>query len=180
MLILAAALLLFNDTIFTGEITTTDNTVIRTQEHAATVLIFTTTDCPIAKSQQPTFTKLYNSFQPNGVAFVAIQINPELEKEELDIFVSEFKTPLPQSIDKGHKLVQKFKATITPEVFILNKQGQVVYQGATDNSYPEIGVKKTPTKNYVSDALTAILAGKAPSPAKTKAVGCIIPSLDDF
>ncbi len=172
--------------LFTGSIlqdfafSTYDNTVIETKNHQATVVVFTTTDCPIARSQQPTLTKIYKTFQPQNVGFVAIQINPELEINELQTYVSEYKTPFPQVIDAKHKWVKQFRATVTPQVFVLNSSGQIAYQGAIDNSYPEIGIKKTPTEHYLQDAIVAVLAKKSPKPEKTQAIGCIIPSLDDF
>lgn len=161
-------------------ITTYDGKTMVLAEKPATVIVFVTTTCPIARAMQPTLTKLHKEFTPKGVQFLAVQVDVTLEKEDVADYVKDYGTPLPQFVDSKHKLVNTFKAKITPEAVVLDKKGKVTYQGRIDNTYPEIGIKKTPTTHELKDAITATLAGKTPTVTKTTPVGCIIPDLDDF
>ncbi len=160
--------------------TTTEGQKLTLKGRPATVLVFVTTTCPIARAMQPTLKKLHQQYSPKGVQFISVQIDPTLEVGDVKTYAKEYEIPWPQSIDTKHALVQGYKATITPEAVLLDRQGKIVYQGRIDNTYPEIGVKKTPTTHELRDALAATLAGKKPKVSKTKPVGCIIPSLTDF
>ena len=58
----------------------------------------------------------------------------------------------------------------TPHVFVFDAERKLRYVGAIDNSERIQHV----TKNYLRDALDALLAGKEPLVTQTKAVGCSI------
>jgi len=67
-----------------------------------------------------------------------------------------------------------YGATRTPHVYVLKKEhsGLVVqYIGAIDDNYKDASAAK---KHYVEDAMDAMLAGKAPAVAETRAIGCSI------
>ena len=162
------------------KVTTIDGKSMVLADKPATVIVFVTTTCPIAREMQPTLANLHKEFSPQGVQFLAAQIDITLEPAEVKSYVNDFKIPLPQTIDEGHRLVKAFKARITPEAVVLNKAGQVVYQGRIDNTYPEIGIRKKPTSHELKDAITATLANKKPIVTKTNPIGCLIPDLEDF
>lgn len=77
----------------------------------------------------------------------------------------------PLILDQEQELARLFGAAITPEVFVFDRNGILRYQGAFDNANfraPE------PTRNYLWEAVQAILDGEHPTPAATKAYGCTI------
>ena len=47
----------------------------------AMVLVFVTTDCPIANSYQPALARMYQEFQKKGFVFVLVHEGPEQTKE---------------------------------------------------------------------------------------------------
>lgn len=159
---------------------TIDGSVMSFKGHSATVLVFLTTECPIARSVQPELKRLHSTFKDKDVQFLGIQIDPTLDKDGVLTYTKEYGIGYSQVIDKRHELVQQFKASVTPEVFVLDSSGKVRYQGKVDDSYKEVGVKRDAKVFYLRNAIEAVLAGKDPSPAKVKAVGCIIPELEDF
>ncbi len=71
--------------------------------------------------------------------------------------------------DSSGKVGHEYGATNTPQMFIIGKDGKLLYDGAIDDD-PE-GDKATKV-NYVSKALDEILAGKDVSVPQSKAYGC--------
>jgi len=63
-----------------------------------------------------------------------------------------------------------FNAQVTPETYVIDKQGIIRYHGAIDDAQNEARVKK----QSLRAALDEILAGKAVAVAETKAFGCTV------
>ncbi len=73
--------------------------------------------------------------------------------------------------DLDGKIGHLYHATNTPHMFVINKEGVLVYQGAIDSGD---GSDIATAKNYVKAALAALKAGKPIEKAATKAYGCAI------
>ena len=124
---------------------------------------------------------LREMYKARGVEFLGVHIDPRLTSEEVVSHAKEYKIQYALTIDKSHRLVSALGAKITPEVFVLNRSGAVVYRGRVDDTYVEIGVRRSRvTKHDLADAIEATLIGKKPKVERTEAVGCIIPKLSDF
>ncbi|MBP8250143.1 MAG: hypothetical protein KAX72_08570, partial [Chitinophagales bacterium] len=77
--------------------------------------------------------------------------------------------------DEQSSLVNQLQASITPESFIVDNKGKVVYSGAIDNWAVDLGQKRQViTEFYVRDVLYALLSGSKIPYHKTTAVGCYI------
>ena len=77
--------------------------------------------------------------------------------------------------DRKMLMTEKLDARVTPEAFILDKNQKVVYRGAIDNWFYELGrYRLTITENYLIDAIEASLQGKVPAIKRTEAIGCYI------
>lgn len=69
--------------------------------------------------------------------------------------------------DAAGKVGKLYGARTTPHMFVITKDGKLAYDGAIDNKRSgKDGV------NYVDQALSEIIAGKAVSVSKTKSYGC--------
>jgi len=72
----------------------------------------------------------------------------------------------------GLSLVQRiaraFGATKTPEAFLFDKDGKLVYHGAIDDSQDQ-GKVEAP---YLKNALDSVVAGKEVAVKETKSIGC--------
>jgi len=79
-------------------------------------------------------------------------------------------------LDPEHNLVQKFGATVTPEVVVFNSSSKTVhYQGRIDDNYYRIGKRKTIVQtNDLVDALNALQNKTDSATVKTTPVGCFI------
>lgn len=77
-------------------------------------------------------------------------------------------------LDPAGKVGQLYGAKTTPHMYIIDKTGTLVYQGAIDDQ-PDTEKSSIPAaKNYVVSALNEIMAGKKVSAHTTKSYGCSV------
>ena len=77
-------------------------------------------------------------------------------------------------IDADGKVGRMYQAKTTPNMYIINPEGKLVYAGAIDdNPSPKPEVIKT-SKNFVTEALDAAMAGKAIKTSATQPYGCSV------
>jgi peroxiredoxin len=77
-------------------------------------------------------------------------------------------------MDPQGKLGRLYDAKTTPEMYVIDPEGKLIYEGAIDN-------RPTPdvddihgADNYVTDALTEAMAGKSIATAYTRPYGCSV------
>src|SRR6185436_1303516 len=78
--------------------------------------------------------------------------------------------------DDTGKVGKAYGATNTPDMFVIDKTGKVVYAGAIDNS-PDGEGKSAPggkLVNYVDAALSDVAAGRAVQTPVTRPYGCSV------
>jgi len=81
-------------------------------------------------------------------------------------------------IDKDGTVGRLYGAKNTPTMYVIDKDGKLVYAGAIDDK-PSTDVEDVKTaKNYVKAALDDVLAGKPVETASTKAYGCSVKYAD--
>lgn len=74
-------------------------------------------------------------------------------------------------MDAKHEAADAYEAQVTPEAFILDREGVVRYHGAVDDvSFS----RRVATRSYAEEAVNALLAGTLPSIPKVPAFGCSI------
>jgi hypothetical protein len=66
-------------------------------------------------------------------------------------------------------VARAYAATQTPEAFVFDKDGKLVYHGTIDDNHEEPGKV---SKRYLKDALEAVSTGKTPPVPETKSMGC--------
>jgi peroxiredoxin len=143
------------------------------------VIVFTCNTCPVAKAYQERIAALNAVYATKGYPVVAINPNdagvvPDESFEKMQDLATEKKFSFPYLLDPDHVVTKQFGASRTPHVFVLNKtdKGDVVeYIGAIDNDPEETNSTKL---EYVKNAINELSAGKKPTVASTKAVGCSI------
>ena len=79
-------------------------------------------------------------------------------------------------LDEGGQVGQAYGATNTPHLFVISKEGKVVYKGAIDNSPDGEGGSPEGGKlvNYVDRAMEDLAAGRSLRTPLTKAYGCSV------
>ena len=77
-------------------------------------------------------------------------------------------------LDEAGTAGRLYAAKTTPHMYIVNKEGTLVYQGAID-SIPSSNPKKIPeATNYVTAALDSMKAGEAIAETDTQPYGCSV------
>lgn len=143
------------------------------------VVIFTCNHCPFARAYEDRIIAIHNKYSLKGYPVIAINPNdpeivPEDSYENMKIRVKEKGYTFPYLDDEKQEVFKEYGATRTPHVFVLTRKNsdlEVSYIGTIDNNYKDA---EQVTKNYLSDALDALLAGKKPETEFTKAIGCTI------
>ncbi|TAH34597.1 MAG: redoxin domain-containing protein [Planctomycetota bacterium] len=139
------------------------------------VLTFWSTDCPWVMQWNPDLGQLYQEYNGKGVQFVAIDSNAGevADASKVSKVAKEQKVPFPVLLDEGNKVADWFGAKTTPQVYLIDGKGRVIYTGAIDNDAKDelAGAER---KNYLKDAIDAAQAGKAPATTSTPATGCSI------
>ena len=139
------------------------------------ILVFTCNTCPYAKAYESRIVDLNAKYAPLGYPVVAINPN-DASKVPGDSYTAmqTKKYAFPYLQDESQQVAKTFGATRTPHLYILTRQGSdfvVSYIGAIDDNSEDPSLVKT---KYVENAMTEIIAGKAPSTNSTKAIGCTI------
>lgn len=145
------------------------------QSTISTVLIFVSTDCPVSNRYAPEIRRLYEEFTPKGVRFRLVYPNRLDTPESIDAHIRMYAYPPVAERDPEHLLVKASGATITPEAAVFDKSDRLVYLGRIDDRFVELGRERPVAgQRNLRNALTALLAGKPVTPARTQAVGCFI------
>jgi glutathione peroxidase-family protein len=77
-------------------------------------------------------------------------------------------------IDESGTVGKAYNAKTTPEMFVINAEGILVYKGAIDDKPSTNAADIEGSKNFVAAALDEVLAGKEVSTATTKPYGCSV------
>jgi hypothetical protein len=145
----------------------------------AIALVFITPDCPIANFYQPTLRKLGDEFAERGIPLFLIHSDPEVTLDAAERHVKKFKIAAPVILDHDQSIARRVNAKVTPEAFIVDRTGSILYRGRIDNFYEALGHKRhAATEHNFRDALTAVAAGKPVAKPTTQALGCHIPFTD--
>jgi len=143
------------------------------------IVVFTCNHCPYAVAYEDRILALDAKYKPLGYPVIAINPNdpavqPKDSYEAMIVRANEKKFTFPYLFDEGQTIYPQYGATRTPQIFILQKDGNrnlVRYIGAIDNNYKDAN---DVTEKYVENAIDALLAGKPVTTLTTVAVGCTI------
>ena len=149
------------------------------------VLVFTCNHCPTAQAYEERIKNLVATYQPRGVAFLAVNANhadavrlDEMGYTDVGDTFAEMKIRATSRVfnfpyaDDGptQALVEKCGAVATPHVFIFDRSRHLRFQGRIDDSERA----ELATHHDTRDALDALLAGREPGVTHTKVFGCSI------
>jgi peroxiredoxin len=141
----------------------------------AVVVFFVMTDCPLSNGYVPEMNRIRADYEKQGVAVFAAHSDPSVAAEMVKKHAVEFAYTFPVLLDPKLALARAAGATTVPEVAVFSASGELKYLGRIDNRAEDITRRRTiPTEHDLRNALDAVLAGKAPAVARTRAVGCSI------
>lgn len=144
-------------------------------EHG-TLVVFTCNSCPWARAWQGRIAQIANTYAKRGVGVLVVNSN-DPKVAAVDGFdgmkqrAKQIGLEVPYVVDATSDVARAFGATRTPEAFLFDASGKLVYHGTVDdNAHHPDQVKK----HYLQDALQAVVAGHKVETAETKAFGCSI------
>ncbi len=140
----------------------------------AVVLMFIATQCPVSNGYNTRMVSLYNDYKNKNVVFIGINSNKQESVEEVKQHAKDHGFEFTILKDEKNIIADKFGASVTPEIFVLNPSLEILYHGRIDDSRREADV----TSHDLRNALDEILAGKPVSVSVTKAFGCTIKKVD--
>jgi len=131
-------------------------------------------ECPFSRyhyGKANTMVKLANKYKDKNVVWLAVNSTTHTTIDKNREFAQKYKLPFPILDDRSGKVGRAYGATHTPHMFIIDTKGNIVYEGAIDNS----PIGRTPARekliNYVDKALAELTTGKVVSIPKTKPYG---------
>ena len=137
---------------------------------SGTVIIFVATKCPVSNAYNARMQKLAEDYRARGVNVVGINPNVAELAPEVKQHAAANGLTFPILKDTGNVVADRYDAQVTPEAYLLDAAGKLVYRGRIDNSRNGDSI----TSNDLRDAIEAVLAGKPVEKAEVKAFGCSI------
>jgi peroxiredoxin len=138
-----------------------------------TLVVFSCNHCPFAKAWQDRIAAIGNAAEGKSVGVIVINSNdptdyPEDNYAEMQKRAQQLGFKFPYVVDATSDVARQFGATRTPEAFLFDKDGKLVYHGAIDDSQNAAQVEK----HFLQDAVDAMVANKDVATKETKFVGC--------
>ncbi|MBK9164522.1 MAG: thioredoxin family protein [Acidobacteria bacterium] len=134
------------------------------------VLVWVSAQCPVVKAYNDRINAIAAEYEARGIRFIGINSNATESLEWVTSDAKEVGYKFPVLLDKGNVLADKLGATVTPEVYFVNKEGVLLYHGAIDNDRSGKNIQD----HYLKTAFDAALGGKAIEKTRTNAFGCTI------
>jgi peroxiredoxin len=134
-----------------------------------TVVAFISTQCPISNDYNERMIALQNDYGKKA-RFIFVNSNSTESAETVAAHAKQAGFNFPVYKDAGNAVADRFGAQVTPEMFVIDKSGTIVYHGFIDDARNPARV----TTQGLRLALDAVLAGKPVAAAETKAFGCTI------
>lgn len=143
------------------------------------MIVFTCNKCPMAKFYSERLNKLNEKYKSKGVYLLAINSMDTLAYAEESYTLMQKKAKkdkltFPYLQDKLQVVAKQFKATHTPQAFVIwkDKKGQfnIKYKGAIDDNAGDA----TNAKPFLANAVEELLNNKSVSETNTESFGCRI------
>jgi len=142
-------------------------------------------DCPFCNNQYKTgaMQKLQADLAAKGVVWLIVNsVNPNNPSHRTAAQAkqewADKKIVATAWIDDSSGAVgHLYNMKTTPDMYVINKDGILVYEGAIDNE-PDPVHDPSKAKNYVTAAIDAVMAGQPVTVSETKPYGCSVKYAD--
>ncbi len=140
------------------------------------LVVFTCNHCPYALAVWPRVIRLAKYALGMRVHTVAINpnINPDYPDDAPDKMIEKIKElaiEFPYLIDEAQKVANTFRAQCTPDIYLFNKDRQLVYHGRIDDNWKE---EDKVTREELKEAMNNMAAGRPVDAQQMPSMGCSI------
>ncbi len=142
----------------------------------AALVAFVCNHCPYVKGSEAMLIEICKKFAPQGLRSVAISSNdavqyPDDSFKKMQEKARDMALPYPYLYDESQQVARMFDAACTPELYLFDAAGKLAYHGAINDS-PRDPSKVT--REFLSQAIQAVLEGRSPEPQFVNPLGCSI------
>lgn len=140
------------------------------KDNKLVVLMFMSTECPVSNAYNDRMEQLYEAYAKKNVAIVGINANKAEDVKRIAEHSGEHGFKFMILKDLQNKVADLYGAQVTPETFVINSTGQLLYHGRIDDNRNAAKV----TSRDLANAIDLALAGKELTVTTPKAFGCSI------
>ena len=151
-----------------------------------TVVNFWSMRCPIMQAYESKYSAIQEDYAKKGVHFLHVnsnEANGEIDDgqpadaktkpyQKIRDYLAKHKLDRRVLVDHDSVFADALGARTTPDVFVFDKSGRLVYRGLIDTDYD--GKQGDKAKHHLRDALDALLAGNYVPLPQTTPHGCSI------
>lgn len=134
------------------------------------VVMFVSAQCPVSNAYNDRMIQLFRDYSPRGVQFIFVNANFNETVAEIESHRRASGFPFPVYRDPDSVAADRLGATVTPEAFLFDSEGKLLYRGHIDDSRNPARIKTSSLRL----ALDQALAGRPVLKPETKAFGCTI------
>lgn len=140
------------------------------------LVMFTCNTCPYVISNQSRTNEVCKYAQSGKVGVVLLNANEGDRKgnnsfAEMQSYAKSQGYRWAYAVDENSVLANAFGASRTPECYLFDKSGKLVYHGAIDDSPGDPGQVK---RRHLKEAIDEMMQGREVSTKETRSVGCSI------
>ena len=144
---------------------------------SALLVVFICNHCPFVKHVLPPFVQLAREYQRRGVGIVGISSNdadryPDDSPEQMAELSRTLGFTFRYLYDESQQIAKAYGAACTPDFYLFDRDGRLVYRGQMDDSRPGNG--RPLTGADLRAAIGAVLEGRPVCEDQKPSVGCNI------
>lgn len=134
------------------------------------VMVFLANHCPAVAQYEDRIIDLVNDYKGKSVKVIgfAVSSSDEDKLPAIKKYMKDKGSNYTYGYDESQAIGKAYGASNTPHFFVLDKDRTIRYIGALDDNSNEKSVKK----NYVRDAVDALLKGESVEVTETRPRGC--------
>ncbi len=140
------------------------------------LVIFSCNTCPYVKLSETRIKEYTDLALENNIGSILVNSN-EAQRDDEDSFAAMAQYHASQSlkcsyvVDEKSELANAFGAGRTPQCFLFDKSGKLVYKGAIDDNVKDPAAVK---QHFLRDAINSVVKNETPKVQETKSIGCTI------
>jgi peroxiredoxin len=140
----------------------------------ATLVVFTCNHCPYALAWHDRIAGVASDYPDVKVLAISSNDAVRYPRDSYEAMRERVQAdggwPMPYLYDESQDVARAYGAQTTPDCFLIDAEGRVVYRGAPDADHED------PSQNaaWLREAIDAVLEGNQPANAETTPVGCSI------
>ena len=151
--------------------TGSDVTLAEAQGEHGLLVAFLSNHCPFVKHVKAELVRFGDDYVAKGLGVVAIMSNDvERYPDDAPAKMAVEGYPFPYLYDESQDVAKAYQAACTPDFFLFDGDGKLVYRGQLDASRPQNEVPVTGTD--LRAAADALLSGTPLPEEQTPAIGC--------